>query len=75
VLFAAIPLMMITAVTKAQKKSMQGDYGPNGPYDCPVYKYPARTGRYFIFEVQLPSRDKPPLHYTLRGTALLCATE
>ena len=75
VLFAPVPLMMITAVTKSQKKAMAGDYGPEGAFDCPVYKYPARTGRYFIFEVQMPAREKPPLHWTLRGTALLCATE
>lgn len=75
VLFASVPLMMTTAVTKSNKKQMADNYGPNGAYDCPVYKYPARTGRYYIFEVQMPSREKPPLHWTLRGVALLCSCE
>ena len=51
-----------------------GDYGPFGGYDCPVYKYPARTDRYLIFTVTLPTQDLKPLHWILRGVALLCTT-
>ena len=40
-----------------------------------VYKYPVRTGRYLIFTVTLSSRDHNPLHWTLRGVALLCCAE
>eukprot|EP01041_Mallomonas_annulata_P002980 gene2980-5847_t len=73
-LFFSLPLMLVTAVTKSSKKLLSGDHGPYGGYECPVYKYPARTDRYLIFSVMLPSRDHRPLHWTLRGVALLCAT-
>ena len=73
-LFANVPIMLVTAVTKATKKAMSSDCGPYGGYDCPVYKYPVRTDRYLIFTAQLPSRDRRPLHWILRGVALLCTT-
>jgi dynein heavy chain, axonemal len=73
-LFASLPVMLVTAVTKAVKKSMTGDYGPYGGYDCPIYKYPVRTDRYLVFIAHLPSRDRRPLHWILRGVALLCTT-
>jgi dynein heavy chain, axonemal len=73
-LFASLPIMLVTAVTKAAKKTMTGDYGPYGGYDCPVYKYPVRTDRYLIFIAHLPSRDRRPLHWILRGVALLCTS-
>ena len=75
-LFSHLPVILVTAVTKSTKKtiSSSGDYGPHGGYDCPVYKYPLRTDRYLIFSVTLPTHDHKPLHWTLRGVALLCAT-
>ena len=73
-LFSPLPLMLVTAVLKTSKKVISTDNGPYGGYECPVYKYPARTDRYLIFSVILPSRDHRPLHWTLRGVALLCAT-
>ena len=73
-LFANVPIMHVTAVTKATKKAMSSDCGPYGGYDCPVYKYPVRTDRYLIFTAQLPSRDRRPLHWILRGVAILCTT-
>jgi len=73
-LFAPLPLLLVTSVMKNSKRITSGDYGPYGGYECPVYKYPARTDRYLIFSVLLPSRDHRPLHWTLRGVALLCAT-
>mmetsp|Transcript_23212 Transcript_23212/g.34068 ORF Transcript_23212/g.34068 Transcript_23212/m.34068 type:complete len:1122 (+) Transcript_23212:47-3412(+) len=73
-LFAALPILHVSAVTKAAKKSMTGDYGPYGGYDCPVYKYPVRTDKYLVFIAHLPSRDRRPLHWILRGVALLCTT-
>ncbi len=48
-------------------------FGVNGPYECPCYKYSERTDRYFIFNVNLITRVNKPLHWTLRGTALLCS--
>ncbi|OQR97844.1 dynein heavy chain, outer arm [Achlya hypogyna] len=74
-LFTSLPVLFVTATTKAQKKSRSGDYGPYGGFECPVYKYPARTDRYMIFTVTLPSREHRPLHWVLRGVALLCTTE
>ena len=75
-LFTQLPVIVVTAVTKGTKKSLASgsNYGPHGPYDCPVYKYPARTDRYLIFSILLASSTQKPLHWTLRGVALLCAT-
>ena len=74
-LFSTMPVMMVTAVTKNKIRNNTGDYGPYGPFSCPVYKYPRRTDKYLIFSVQLPSKDHRPLHWILRGVALLCATQ
>ena len=73
-LFSPLPVVLVTAVTKAAKKSLTTDLGPYGGYECPVYKYPVRTDRYLIFSVLLPSRDHRPTHWVLRGVALLCST-
>ena len=75
-IFSPMPIMLVTAVTKASKKALTsgGNYGPFGAYDCPVYKYPIRSDKYFIFTVMLATQDHKPLHWTLRGVALLCAT-
>lgn len=75
-LFCAMPVILVTAVTKANKNQLakSGNYGPFGPYECPVYKYPRRTDKYFIFNIMLATRDHKPLHWILRGTALLCST-
>jgi dynein heavy chain len=73
-LFAAMPVMMVNAMTKAQKKNQTSDFGTYGGYECPVYKYPLRTDKYKIYSVLLPSKDQRPLHWTLRGVALLCST-
>eukprot|EP01038_Epipyxis_sp_PR26KG_P006437 gene6437-8857_t len=75
-LFSLLPVIMVTAVLKSARKNLTSasNYGPFGGYDCPVYKYPARTDRYFIFSVLLPTHTMKPLHWTLRGVALLCAT-
>jgi dynein heavy chain len=75
ILFAALPVLFCTAITKNQKKSMEGDYGPNGGFECAVYKYPRRTDRFYIFTVVLASREKKPNHWVLRGVALLCTTD
>lgn len=75
-LFTLMPVVQVIAVTKSTKKSIMGSsaYGPSGPYECPVYKYPARTDRYLIFTIPLASAAQKPLHWTLRGVALLCST-
>ena len=74
-LFAGLPVLHVSAVSKA-KKPKDSIYGPNGPYMCPCYKYPKRTYWFFIFSVALPpGRDFVPSHWCLRGVALLCATD
>ena len=75
-LFSLLPVLLVTAVTKVSKKSISsgGNYGPFGGFECPIYKYPARTDRYLIFTVLLPTHNHKPLHWTLRGVALLCTT-
>ena len=75
ILFASLPILFVTAITKNQKKSMDGDNGPNGGFECAVYKYARRTDRFYIFSVTLATRDKKPSHWTLRGLALLCSTD
>jgi len=74
-LFMPLPIMHVTAAQKTKKDSSKSEYGLYGGYECPVYKYPARTDRYLIFMVTLASRDKRPNHWTLRGVALLCTTD
>jgi len=75
-LFTLLPVILVSALTKATKKTVSSNssYGPSGPYDCPVYKYPSRTDRYLIFSIQLASLHQKPLHWILRGVSLLCAT-
>jgi len=73
-LFCALPVMLITAVTKAQMKGMVDV--ANVSYECPVYKYPQRTDLFFIFKVNLKCQaNYTPVHWALRGVALLCNTE
>ena len=75
VLYVPLPVLFCTAVTKSQKRSMEGDYGPNGGFNCAVYKYPKRTDRFYIFTIVLATREKAPRHWILRGVALLCSTD
>ena len=58
-------------------------FGPQGPYQAPLYKYVVRGDGYpgnpdiknFVFKVNLKcTADKPPLHWGLRGLCLLCNT-
>jgi dynein heavy chain len=75
-LFSSMPVAFVTAVTKANKKNIlnSGNYGPFGGYECGVYKYPARTDRYLIFTIYLATHQHKPIHWILRGVALLCST-
>ena len=74
-LFSALPVLYVTALTKAGKKAKREMYGTLGPYECPCYKYPARTDRYLIFMVDLVTKHKRPTHFVFRGVALLCSTD
>jgi len=76
-LFAALPVLYVSAnINTAQAKVDRDMFGPQGPYASPVYKYPARTDRFFIFFANLKcTAEKPPLFWGLRGTALLENTD
>jgi dynein heavy chain len=71
-MFASLPVLHVTGVTKADKAQKRD---PSGFYECPCYKYPARTDRYRIFMVDLPTTTLKPRHWILRGAALLCSTD
>ena len=72
-LFASMPVVRVTAVTKAMfqsnKKELAQQFG-NQPYECPVYKYPQRMDKYLIYTMLLPSRQQGPQHWILRGVAI-----
>jgi dynein heavy chain len=73
-LFAALPVLYVTAKTKSELRNSREMFGTMGPYECPCYKYRARTDRYLIFMVNLVTKSKRPRHWILRGVALLCQT-
>uniref|UniRef100_A0A7S1U3J4 Dynein heavy chain n=1 Tax=Phaeomonas parva TaxID=124430 RepID=A0A7S1U3J4_9STRA len=74
-LFAALPVLYITAVAKGSAKLTTVDYGPFGGYVAPIYKYKKRLDKYLITSVKLPTREHRPSHWTLRGLGLLASTE
>ena len=79
-----LPVLWVTGTTAALRKEKikSGIYGPNGPYMCPMYKYPVRTDRFYISMVSLASKATGSLksapssnHWVLRGVALTCTTD
>jgi len=76
-LFVPLVILFVTAnAKKLQDKVVLQTFGPDGPYRCPVYKYPKRTDRFFVFFVTLKCPNgKAPAHWILRGVALLCNTD
>jgi len=76
-LFVPLPVLLVSALLKpAEMASRKDIYGPQGPYECPCYKYRSRTDRYFIFLVTLKcTADKHPNFWTLRAVGLLCNTD
>jgi dynein heavy chain len=76
-LFVPLPVLMVSAnLQKDEQRSRKEAYGAQGPYDCPCYKYRARTDRYYIFMVTLRcTPDKNPAFWTLRAVGLLCNTD
>ena len=91
-LFAPLPVLYVTGTTKQLRRDhiKTGAYGPHGPYECPLYKYPVRTDRFFIGMVSLSSKAQPAgasgigsvardapkkEHWILRGVALTCSTD
>jgi dynein heavy chain len=83
-LFTLLPVLWVTATTKtiSKEKIKSGMYGPKGPYECPLYKYPARTDRFYVAIINLPSKasdgiDEAPnsSHWILRGVGLTATTD
>jgi dynein heavy chain len=91
-LFAPLPVLYVTGTTKKLRHDhiKSGAYGPNGPYECPLYKYKIRQDRYFIGMVSLSSRAQPAgasgvgsiardapksSFWILRGVALTCSRD
>jgi dynein heavy chain len=72
-LFTAMPVIFCTAATA---KELRGavQYGPFGPYNAAVYKYPKRNDRYLIFRM-LMKTDMHPFHWKLRGVCLVAQTD
>jgi dynein heavy chain len=76
-LYVQLPILLVSANHKVAEATIRKDaYGVQGPYDCPCYKYRARTDRYFIFLVTLKCTvEKNPAFWTLRAVGLLCNTD
>jgi len=76
VLFVPLPVLFVTGnARKEEDRARKEMFGAIGPYECPVYKYAARTDRYFIFYANLKcTPEKYPNKWALRGVALLCNT-
>jgi len=72
-LFVQLPVVYVTAV-QAKEKKKASEYGPFGPYDCAVYKYPKRNDRYLIFRMLIKT-ELSPSHWKLRGVCVVAQTD
>jgi len=70
ILFSPLPVLYFTATTMKLKVETRN----SSPYECPLYRYTSRTGRWLITDVALSTKLKPE-HWILRGVALVCNTE
>lgn len=73
-LFPTMPVIYVTAINMKDLKGMGLNYGPHGPYNTAVYKYPKRNDRYLIFRMLLRT-ELHPFHWKLRGVCLVAQTE
>ena len=44
-LFTTMPVIYVTAINVKDVKGMNLNYGPHGPYNTAVYKYPKRRSK------------------------------
>merc|ERR1711865_802436 len=75
-LFVSLPVLLVSAnLATAQVKVNKDLYGAHGAYEAPVYKYPTRTDRFYVFQVNIRCTvDKDNVFWGLRGVCLLCNT-
>jgi len=74
-LFVDLPVLHVSANTKVLQAKVDKELFSPPPYMAPVYKYPARTDRFFVFYANLRvDQDKNNIFWSLRGVALLCNT-
>eukprot|EP00941_MAST-03F_sp_MAST-3F-sp1_P001388 g1388.t1 len=72
ILFEPLPVLYVTAMSNEERSKRSKEInGPRGAYQCPLYRYPARTDRYLVCMVDLVTSERPPQHWILRGVALL----
>jgi dynein heavy chain len=67
VLFVQLPVIHIFAINSTGGRDVR-------QYECPIYRKPRRTDLEFVTFVDLKSKQDP-MHWTLRGVALLCDTK
>jgi len=65
-LFCPVPCMLVTAIKRDNKKSLD--------YSAPCYTIPKRTGQYYVFNANVRT-ETPAAGWTLRGTSLLCSKD
>jgi len=74
-LFVPLPVLHVSANTGALQAKENKAIFSVPPYAAPLYKYPARTDRFFVFFANLRCEpEKNNIFWSLRGTALLCNT-
>jgi len=74
-LFVPMPVIYVTAMTLKDVKNQGASYGPHGPYNAAVYKYPRRNDRYLIFRLLLKTTTEHPFHWRLRGVCLVAQVD
>ena len=73
VLSDAMPVMFVSAMNEETlEKSKRDSFGPRGPFVCPMYVNSDRSEKSMVATVSLASKSRPPEHWILRGTALVC---
>merc|ERR1712054_247017 len=72
-LFTPMPVIFCTAATARELKGLVV-YGPYGPYNAAVYKYPKRNDRYLIFRMMMKT-EQHPFHWKLRGVCMVAQTD
>jgi dynein heavy chain len=73
VLYVGLPVLHLYAINSTAGRDVK-------TYECPIYRKPRRTDLEFVCFVDLKSGQTSkgpinPIHWTMRGTALLCDTK